>query len=258
MCQQQSSTELDGLRTGSVFDFSFFCLVLLATALTSVLAGPLASAFAAQEDVIKDKTKAEDRAFHLVFGHDPGEGKYDGIVGTPTDHWNFINVGTTSIPNLQTAVGGKSKVRLELSENNGCWGIPQHGGIFHAYLYHQNQAVDLQTTFHDLPDGRYAVYVFAHGDSPDQNARIEVSVGDKKCGSKATANDGTWEFRSQQFSEGVQYVKFEARIKDGLPLRIVSHRDGSDYSMFNAIQVVPWPSRFAIEGDGKATPRQVP
>lgn len=254
MCQQQSSTKLDGLIAPAVFDSGTFWR-FLSTGLLWALFLAVAQGRVLHGDEDKPRVKAEDRAFHIVFGQDPGAGRYDGVVGTAKDRWNFVKVGTTEIKNLQSAVGRKSQVRLELSENNGCWGIAQHGGIFHAYLYHQNQAVDLQTTFHDLPTGRYAVYVFAHGDRPEQNARVEVLVGDKKCGSKPTANDGSWDFRSHQFTEGVQYVKFEASVKDGQPLRIVSHRDGSDYSMFNAIQVVPWPSRFAIEGEGKATPQ---
>ena len=254
MRRQPSTTRVDDIILQDVFYRALFCTILSAT----LRSFPARSLQSKELEGDKGKAPAEDRTFHLVFGHDPGPGKYDGVVGTRKDRWNFVKVGTKEIQGLPTASGDKSKVRLELSENNGCWGIPQHGGIFHAYLYHQNRAVDLQTTFHELPNGRYAVYVFAHGDDPKQNARIAVSVGDKEYGSKATSNDGTWDFRSQQFTEGVQYVKFEATVKDGKPLRIVSHRDGSDYSMFNAIQVVPWPSRFAIEGDGKATPRQLP
>lgn len=188
-----------------------------------------------------------NRAFHIVFGHDPGAGNYDGVVGTNRDQWNYVPVNTREIAELKTASGTKSKVRLEISENTGCWGIQQHRGIFHAYIYHQNQAVDLKTTIHNLPKGRYAIYVFAHGDAPDQNAKIKLTVGDTDYGHKSTINDKSWGFRSLKFVEGVQYVRFEIKVDANQPIRIISQRDGSNYSMFNAIQIVPWPSRLAIE-----------
>jgi hypothetical protein len=187
------------------------------------------------------------RAFHIVFGHDPGAGKYDGIVGTEDDQWNFVPVNTRKIDGLTTSAGTKSKVQLEISDNNGCWGIQQHSGIFHAYIYHQNQAVDLKTSIRNLPKGRYAIYVFAHGDAPDQNAKINLTVGNVDYGHKSTINDKSWDYRSLKFVEGVQYVRFEIKIDENQPVHIVSQRDGSNYSMFNAIQVVPWPSRLAIE-----------
>jgi hypothetical protein len=34
-------------------------------------------------------------------------------------------------------------------------------------------------------------------------------------------------------------VSFEFDVPPGKNVRIISHRDGSDYSMFNAIQLVP-------------------
>ena len=100
-------------------------------------------------------------------------------------------------------------------------------------------AVDLQATFRGLATGQYRIYVYAHGDAPDQNAEIELAVGEDSYGSKSTLNDGTWDFRSQTFAEGVQFVSFEFTVIDEQPIRITSKRAGSRYSMFNAIQLVP-------------------
>jgi hypothetical protein len=244
--------------TGLLFTIGLTAISIPAIGLTAQANASLA---ASADDMAKKpataKLAVEERAFHVVFGFDPGPKKYDGIVGTRDDAWNFVKVGTKELP-LVSAAGKKSTARLALSENNGCWGIVGHGGIFHAYLYHQNQAVDLSATIHDLPAGRYAIYVFAHGDAPDQNAKISVTVGERFVDAKPTLKDGSWDFRKLEFAEGVQYVKFEARIEPGQPLQIVSQRDGSNYSMFNAIQIVPWPSRLAAETDGKATPQPTP
>ena len=111
-----------------------------------------------------------------------------------------------------------------------------------GYIYHNCSCVDLEATLLDLAPARYKTYVYAHGDAPDQNAKIEVVVGDRSIGQKATANDGTWGFQSKEFKEGVQFVSFEFDVSAGETVRFISHRDGSDYSMFNAIQLVPVPA----------------
>jgi hypothetical protein len=110
--------------------------------------------------------------------------------------------------------------------------------VFHAYIYHNSRTVDLQATFTGLASGQYKIYVYAHGDAPDQNAKVELVVGSKNCGSKSTLNDGSWKFRSKTFTEGVQYVSFEFAIADSEPVKVTSRRAGSTYSMFNAIQIV--------------------
>ena len=177
-------------------------------------------------------------ALNIVFGHDPGPGNYDGVVGDPNDTWNLVDVGQTTFDKLRCESGQKTPVKLQLSENDGEWGITDHTGIYHAYIYHNNQSVDLQATMTGLPRGQYRIYVYAHGDAPDQNAEIQLSVGDTSYGSRTTLNDGTWDFRSKKFKEGVQYVSFEVAVTDSEPIVITSKRAGSNYSMFNAIQVI--------------------
>lgn len=190
------------------------------------------------ERVAAQEIEPDPAAFNIVFGLDPGEGNYDGIVGESRDTWNLIDVGQTKIEGLRCDSGERTTVDLKVSENDGEWGIPDHKGVFHAYIYHNNQAVDLTATLTGLKRGQYRVYVYAHGDAPNQNANIELSIGDESLGSKATLNDGTWDFRSPEFKEGVQFVSFEFSIVDGEPIKLTSKRDGSNYSMFNAIQVV--------------------
>ena len=112
-------------------------------------------------------------------------------------------------------------------------------GIFRGYIYHNCRCVDLQTKILDLPAGDYRAYVYAHGDAPNQNAEIELIVGGKSVGKKATADDDTWRYRQHPFIEGVHYVVFEFSVQTGDKVKFISHRDGSDYSMFNAIQLLP-------------------
>ena len=176
---------------------------------------------------------------NIVFGLDPGPGKYDGVVGKPKHKWNFVDVGMTRLDALKGSKGKKTSIALSMSATDGEWGIKGHEGVFHAYLYHNSRNVDLQVKFEGLAPGFYKIYVYAHGDHPNQNAKIELDVGNKSYGQKTTLHDGSWAFRSKELQEGNQYVTFNFTVTDDDLVCITSHRDGSAYSMFNAIQILP-------------------
>lgn len=176
---------------------------------------------------------------NIGFAFDPGTGHYNGAVGSANEVWNFVDVGTTAIDHTRHADGSFSPVRIRVSPADGEWGIAGRKGIYHGYIYHNCRCVDLETRVLDLPEGRYRLFVFAHGDAPNQNARVEVRVDDESWGSRSTGNDDTWSYREMPYRDGVHYVQFEVFVKSGNELKIISHRDGSDYSMFNAIQIVP-------------------
>ncbi|MDA0810372.1 MAG: hypothetical protein O2983_04750 [Planctomycetota bacterium] len=186
-------------------------------------------------------------SLNIGFAYDPYQGNYDGVVGSPGDVWNFVDIGTTAIDYMRHPNATGSTARLRISRHDGEWAVKGHSGIFSGYIYHNCRCVDLEATLLDLAPARYKVYVYAHGDAPNQNAKIEVVVGDRSIGQKATANDGTWGFLSKEFEEGVQFVSFEFDVSAGETVRFISHRDGSDYSMFNAIQLVPVPAERPSE-----------
>ena len=179
------------------------------------------------------------RSLNIVFAHDPGIGNYDGVVGRPQDIWNMVDLGTTAVDYTRYSDATPSTVRLRVTRHDGEWGIQGQSSIFQGYIYHNCRCVDLQTRVLDLPGGKYKIYVFAHGDAPNQNAKIELKVGNRVIGQKATASDGTWNYRNQPYREGVQYVSFDFDIKTGQELTLTSFRADSNYSMFNAIQIVP-------------------
>ncbi|WP_339730566.1 M56 family metallopeptidase [uncultured Gimesia sp.] len=188
---------------------------------------------------VQGTNQPSPRSLNIVFAHDPGLGNYNGIVGGPNDVWNSVDIGTTAVDYTRYSDASSSTARLRISRHDGEWGIKGKSGIFQGYIYHNCRCVDLETKVLDLPAGKYKIYVFAHGDAPNQNAEIELKVGKRVVGRKATANDGTWNYRTQAFREGLQYVSFDFTIAAGEELRLISHRAGSDYSMFNAIQIVP-------------------
>lgn len=199
----------------------------------------LLTAVSPAEDTNPGVGKHRQLALNVVFGRDPGRGKYDGVVGKPHDHWNLVDVGQTSIPALVNRKGARTRVSFQLSPNDGEWGIQGQAGVYHAYLYHNCRCVDLKATLKGLAPGRYKIYVYAHGDAPNQNAEVELAVGRENYGRKATLNDGSWDYRSQKYAEGVQYVSFTFVVEEGDPVSITSRRAGSTYSMFNAMQIVP-------------------
>ena len=180
-----------------------------------------------------------DRSLNIVFAHDPGIGHYDGIVGGPSDIWNFADIGTTAVDFTRFSDASPSSARLRITRHDGEWGITGQTGIFHGYIYHNCQCVDLETKVLDLAPGKYDLFVFAHGDAPDQNADIEVKVGEHIVDRQATASDGSWDFRTKPLREGLQFVSFKFKMTAGKELSIISHRADSGYSMFNAIQIVP-------------------
>ena len=180
-----------------------------------------------------------DRALNIVFAFDPRNGNYDGAIGKPTHLWNFVSLGTTAKDYMRLADSTSSTSKLRVSQHDGVWGIEGNKGIFHGYIYHNCQCVDLKTSVLDLPEGEYMAFVYAHGDAPNQNAKIELLVGDKTIDTKATSKKDNGEFRKTPLQEGVQYVTFKFEVKPGQTVDFISHRDGSNYSMFNAIQIVP-------------------
>ncbi|WP_417387660.1 M56 family metallopeptidase [Gimesia sp.] len=190
-------------------------------------------------DLVQALERPPVRSLNVVFAHDPGIGNYDGIVGRPTDVWNSVDIGTTAVDYMRYSDATSSTARLRVTRHDGEWGIKGQSGIFQGYIYHNCRCVDLETKVLDLPAGKYKIYVFAHGDAPDQNAEIELKVGARVIGKKATANDGTWDYRTQPYREGLQYVSFNFKKKVGEDVTIISHRGPTGYSMFNAIQIVP-------------------
>lgn len=187
----------------------------------------------------KNQQRASSAGFrlNLTFGTDPGDGAYDGVIGDPHDRWNLIDVGQRAADGLVLADGSKTVVNASVSENDGEWGIKNQAGVYHAYIYHNNLSVDISCTVHALPPGLYDVYVLAHGDAPNQNAAIEIQSGLVKYSGKSTLNDGTWNYRSPEYEDGVQFVRYTVEVHDDTPLVITARRDGSSYAMLNAIQL---------------------
>ena len=190
-------------------------------------------------DLVQNLNRPAVRSLNIVFAHDPGIGNYDGIVGRPGDVWNSVDIGTTAVDYMRYSDASPSTARLRVSRHDGEWGIKGQSGIFQGYIYHNCRCVDLETKVLDLPAGKYKIYVFAHGDAPDQNAEIELIVGKRVVGRKATASDGTWDYRTEPYREGLQYVSFNFNKRAGEEVTLISHRGPSGYSMFNAIQIVP-------------------
>ncbi|MCA8992033.1 MAG: hypothetical protein KDA88_08640 [Planctomycetaceae bacterium] len=181
--------------------------------------------------------KGARHILNINFGKAPEDSAPNGVIGGPHDVWTQVDVHETSKLGLPMADGTPTDITLELSENDGVWGIPGSFDVYHAYLYHNCRCVDLTVTLRDLPAGMYEAYVFAHGDAPDQNAAIEIQSGGTLYSGRKTLNDGTYDYRSRGHKEGNQFVKYTIEVTTGEPVVITSKRDGSSLSMLNAIQM---------------------
>jgi hypothetical protein len=181
-------------------------------------------------------SKRANRILNINFGMAARDVRPNGAIGGPHDIWTLVDVGETEKSSLPMADGSPTEVSLELSPNDGEWGIPGAFDVYHAYLYHNARNVDLVLTVRNLPAGRYDVFVFAHGAASEQNAAIEIESAGKRSSGKSTINDGSMRFLSREHQEGVQYVRYSITVKKEKPVVITSKRDGSDLSMFNAVQ----------------------
>ncbi|WP_417849124.1 hypothetical protein [Thalassoglobus sp.] len=185
----------------------------------------------------RSKAKATKDLLNFNFAYNPEEGDFKGAVGSSNDQWNFIDYSQQKLQQVRFADGTESDIEVNVSANDGEWGITGDSGVYHGYIYHNCQCVDLSVSLKYLPAGIYEVYVFAHGDAPNQNAAIELESGSVKLTGKSTLNDGTWNFRNKKFQDENQYVRYVAEVEPGSQMTITSKRDGSNYSMFNAIQL---------------------
>ena len=182
---------------------------------------------------------AQAGAIYIGFAYDPGQGRYDGVVGSPGDVWNFVDIGTTAVDYMRHPNATSSSARLRVTRHDGEWAVKTENQIFRGYIYHNCQCVDLEAKLLDVAPGRYQALVYAHGDAPNQNANVEVIVGKRSIGKKATTKKDSLAFRSNELQEGIHFVRFEFDVETGNKIRIISHRDGSNYSMLNAIQLIP-------------------
>ena len=185
------------------------------------------------------KGPAEDMAqtLNINFGMNPLDEQFHGVLEDSATYWNLIDVGELKKTGLRFANGEISDIEVEVSPNDGEWGIAGLTGAYHAYIYDNSRAVDLSVTVRSLPPGLYEAIVVAHGDAPDQNAAIEIQSGPTLMTGKSTLNDGTWNFRTNEFQDENQFVRYFVEVLPGTPLVITSKRDGSNLSMFNAIQL---------------------
>lgn len=221
------------------FPFSSLALIVLVLMLVDMCKPIGAHELGNQSGLTTRPITFVPSGINLVFGLDPGKGNYDGVIGRPDDTWNFVDVGTTKLDNLSFSDGSKTGSSFEITPHDGEWGITGHTGVFHAYIYDNSRSVDLTAKFHNLRPGRYRVLVYAHGDAANQNAKVKVAIDGRLLESKSTLNDGTDNYRNPELVEDNQYVMFEFDLGKDSSLEITSLRDGSEYSMFNAIQILP-------------------
>ena len=109
--------------------------------------------------------------------------------------------------------------------------------MYHAYIYHNARNVDVSVTINNLPAGKYNAYVMAHGDSPDQNASVEILSEDNVYSGESTVGDGSADYRSHELTPGCQYVQYKIQVVADQPVVITSRRAASSLAMLNAIQL---------------------
>ena len=177
------------------------------------------------------------RLLNINFGRAPMGATCGSVLGGDYDYWNLVDHGELNRDRLRWGDGSISDVSISVSPNDGEWGIAGHTGVYHAYICHNARNVDVSVTINNLPAGKYNAYVMAHGDSPDQNASVEILSEDNVYSGESTVGDGSADYRSHELTPGCQYVQYKIQVVADQPVVITSRRAASSLAMLNAIQL---------------------
>jgi hypothetical protein len=175
------------------------------------------------------KTKAGPAA----VGHDPA------------DRWNLYSrddenggwISNGQLSNLAWNDGGSSTIHLSVTNAAGAWYTLNADAMFESYLYPISRTGNIEASLARLPVGAYDVYIYAHGQVPEENGVIALRTDSVDYGIKTNSSAADWD--SSGWREGDEYVVFtNVRIRTGDVLRATSRPGNSGLSVINGMQLV--------------------
>jgi len=161
--------------------------------------------------------------FNVDFGAtDPSKQVGPAAVGRPGDYWNSVAVPFDNHHtecDLKFAGGDPSPIEVEMINLGGCWskngGLGLKSPMLDTYNYPTgNRGGNSTVILHQMPPGKYNVYIYGFGPNPDYYGDYTLTVGTRDYGRKLTQQKGGT-IRSTKWVEGSQYVKF-SNVKVGL------------------------------------------
>jgi beta-lactamase regulating signal transducer with metallopeptidase domain len=198
--------------------------------------------------------------FNIDFGvwrPEPSKQVGPAAAGKPGDFWNTVGVPNAdhhTESGMRFASGEPSAIQVEMFNLGGGWGNSGLMGVkdpmLDTFNYPvNNQGGNSQVILHQVPPGKYDVYIYGHGaKSAGYYGDYTLSVGSHKYGRKTTTHGMDAE-RNTKWVEGSQYVKFsgvkvgpdekvEILIQPGAQVSDESGRTFAD-AMICGLQLIP-------------------
>ena len=155
---------------------------------------------------------------------------------TTNDVWNTYSPGAGPISNLQYADGTPSGANLTASNALEAYSNGASDPMYGIYLFPDFFPANIVISVSNLVQGQYNIYLYGHGDEPNQNSVFDVTVGPEDYGTQATINGYGWE--NPAWQEGVQYVEFtNVSVLPGESMTITVMPGASDIEAISGVQM---------------------
>jgi hypothetical protein len=136
-------------------------------------------------------------------------------AGREGDFWNAVavpwnNAHTES--GLKSTTGERSPVRVEMNNLGGGWssggGMGVKAPMLDTFNYPvNNRGGNSQVILHQVPPGKYDLYLYGHKPEPLYYGDYTLTVGGRSYGRKTTFHEDD-SGQNTEWVEGSQYVKF--------------------------------------------------
>jgi hypothetical protein len=170
------------------------------------------------------------------------------------DFWNVYSRDVSSqldwraggvVSALKYTDGTATTASVTVTNAAGAWYTLVPDPMMESYLYPLNRSGDIRSQFAGLPPQRYDIYVYAHGQPPEENAAVDLRLGNVVLDTRNTSSQPGWDLPA--WVEGNQFVVFRGiEVTDGASLEIVSHGGVSGLAVMNGIQLAAQPSILRI------------
>lgn len=158
------------------------------------------------------------QTFNIDFGlwkPSPSPQTGPAAAGRDGDFWNVVavpwnNAHTES--GMKFATGDPSPIRVEMINLGGAWtsggGMGVKAPMLDTFNYPaNNRGGNASVILHQVPAGKYDVYIYGHKPEPLYYGDYTLTVGNHSYGRKSTFHEDDYG-QNTEWVEGSQYVKF--------------------------------------------------
>ena len=121
---------------------------------------------------------------------------------TENDYWNSYGGGTSSGTGLKWSDGTTSPISIS-GNTTGQWYTWNYDAMFQSYIYAGGPIIH---TLSGTPAGQYDIYVYAHGQPPQEGSQVQITVGSRTLSTRSTSVASDWD--KPEWTENSHYVLF--------------------------------------------------